>query len=122
MNPYKPGRRVYWHDPDNEVCSNSGRIVRGINDEDYQSAIDAADGDGDINDFILLVVNDAGGEIECPPRELELSCVSTGIHDGLTFGFGQPDGHGYFEIGDPVAAREAEKRDKVPVGSYWPFN
>jgi len=125
MNQYKPGRRVYWRDPDGGACSAAGKIVEGISEEDWK-AIEAweagtGDEDVDVNDFMLSVVNDAGGEIQCMARELDLSCVSNGLHDGLTFGFGNPDDHGYFDIGDPVAARAAEKRDNMPVGSYWPF-
>jgi hypothetical protein len=120
-NPYKEGRRVFWNDPDHGACSAPGKIIEGISDEDYQLAVDSED-DDDLSDFIILVVNDAGGEIECPPHELLPGCVSTGIHGDLTFGFGRPDDHGYFDIGDPAAAREAEKQHKVPVGTYWPFN
>jgi hypothetical protein len=119
-NPYKPGRRVYWNDPDNGACSAAGVIVTGISDEDYA---DMAEEDlGDLEAYRLRLLNDAGGEIECTTVEVELSCASNGIHDGLTFGFGSPDAHGYFDIGDPVAARAAEKRDNQPVGTYWPFH
>lgn len=121
MNPYKPGRRVYWHDPDNGACSAAGSIVVGIEDAEYEETMRSTDSDLDLDDHVILVVNDAGGEIECLAREIDLSCVSTGIHGDLTFGFGKPDCNGYFAIGDPVGAREAEKAHKVPVGSYWPF-
>lgn len=122
MNPYKPGRRVYWHDPDGGACSAAGTIVEGIEDSDYNAAMEDCDSDLALDDFVILVVNDAGGEIECITREIEPSCVSRGVHGGLTFGFGQPDDHGYFDIGDPVGARESEKVHSVPVGSYWPFH
>lgn len=122
-NPYTKGRRVYWMDPDNGACSAPGVIVEGISDEDWENSLENEDAGlyGAISDFTIRVINDAGGEIECNAMELLLSCVSNGIHDGLTFGFGEPDDHGYFDIPDPVRARTAEIRDKVPEGTYWPF-
>lgn len=59
--------------------------------------------------------------------------VSTGIHEplnadgspehpyGLTFGSGQLDSYGYWERPCFACAREAEVRDGVPLGSYWPW-
>jgi hypothetical protein len=46
---------------------------------------------------------------------------SNGIHDGLTFGFGKLDGHGYWEIPDYGKAREMEIEHRLPINSYWPF-
>lgn len=48
--------------------------------------------------------------------------VSTGIHDGLTFGRGHLDENGFFDIPCATCARHAEARDGKPVGTYWPFN
>lgn len=144
-NPYKEGRRVYWYDPGCGECSAPGVITRGVPDDDYADAVAAVVASREAAglsttvaleesiarelDNIICIVNDAGGEIEALAHELDLSCVSTGIHHdvgrkvpGLTFGFGEPDDHGYFDIGDTRGARDAEKRDGVPVGSYWPFN
>lgn len=125
-NPYTKGRRVYWTDPDNGACSAPGVIVEGISDENWKIIQDWEHGDGDedadIGDFVIRVINDAGGEIECNAMELLLSCTSNGIHDGLTFGFGEPDDHGYFYIPDYIGARAAEKRDGVPVDTYWPLS
>lgn len=116
MNSYKTGRRVYWIDPDDDLCSGAGTITKGV------------DGEYVPKDAIIDVKKDDGGEIQVFMRELLTACASTGIHDdmnskisGFTFGFGEPDEHGYFDLPDPVAARAAELRDNVPVGSYWPF-
>lgn len=68
------------------------------------------------------------------PIRPECKCgASTGIHEsddsdgtpqnpwGLTFGSGQLDDYGYWEIGCSECARWHEYEDGVPVGSYWPF-
>lgn len=47
--------------------------------------------------------------------------VSTGIHEGLTFGQGELDQHGYWEFPCPSCARYKEWRDEVPFNTYWPF-
>jgi len=59
---------------------------------------------------------------------------STGIHEddiatgepdapwGLTYGSGQLDEWGYWSKPCRDCARWAEKRDGVPMNSYWPFN
>lgn len=46
--------------------------------------------------------------------------VSTGYHDGLTFGWGKLDDHGYWEHPCPTCARawEAANPDDAPC---WPF-
>lgn len=51
----------------------------------------------------------------------EECCVSTGIHEGLTFGSGEVDPHGFWERPCSPCARAAERRDGVAVGTYWPF-
>lgn len=60
--------------------------------------------------------------------------ASTGIHElpdadgsasrpwGLTFGSGKLNSSGYWEIPCAECARWHEKQDRVPVGSYWPWN
>lgn len=48
--------------------------------------------------------------------------ASTGIHDGLTFGRGTLDDHGFWEKPCSNCARWNEKEDNVPVGTYWPFD
>lgn len=62
----------------------------------------------------------------------DCSC-STGIHEtsdddgspaspwALTFGRGELDTLGYWEVPCAICARAGEKRDGVPEGSYWPF-
>ncbi len=46
--------------------------------------------------------------------------VSSGIHDGLTFGRGELDDNGYWEIPCEICARAYEER--YPEGSpCWPF-
>lgn len=45
--------------------------------------------------------------------------VSTGEHDGLTFGRGQLDNHGYWEIPCGICARAAEQA--TPGLVAWPF-
>ena len=47
--------------------------------------------------------------------------VSTGIHDGLTFGKGDLDPHGFWEFPCFECARIAEERDNEPTGTYWPW-
>ena len=47
-------------------------------------------------------------------------CVSTGIHEGLTFGRGELDDLGYWEIPCGICAREWE--EKYPEDApCWPF-
>jgi hypothetical protein len=48
--------------------------------------------------------------------------VSTGIHDGLTFGKGTLDAHGFWEFPCFECARAAEIRDQEPEGTYWPWD
>jgi hypothetical protein len=48
------------------------------------------------------------------------SC-STGIHDGLTFGSGKLDKHGFFQFPCWDCARWHEKQDLKPINTYWPF-
>jgi len=60
--------------------------------------------------------------------------VSTGIHEdmqadgsaghpyALTFGSGELDDLGFWEIPCAKCARAAEKRDGVPFDSYWPWH
>ena len=47
--------------------------------------------------------------------------ASTGIHEGLTFGFGKLDPYGYWEHGCSACARWHETQNGVPLGTYWPF-
>jgi hypothetical protein len=47
--------------------------------------------------------------------------VSTGIHDGLTFGCGELCENGFWQYPCDTCARAHEKRDGVPSGTYWPF-
>jgi len=59
--------------------------------------------------------------------------ASTGVHEstdadgspskpwGLTYGQGKLNEWGYWSKGCAECARNAEKRDGVPEGSYWPF-
>lgn len=48
--------------------------------------------------------------------------ISTGIHDGLTFGSGQLDDYGYWQIPCYHCARQAEIRDGKKEGTYWPWD
>jgi hypothetical protein len=54
------GRRVYWHDPDDDLCSGAGVIVEGTELDDQAD-----------NEHIIRVRKDDGGEVECTPPELE---------------------------------------------------
>lgn len=46
-----------------------------------------------------------------------LDCsVSTGIHDGLTFGSGELDHYGFWEKPCAAYARAAEAKDNIPAG------
>ena len=58
---------------------------------------------------------------ERPPRPCgNPDCsVSTGVHDGLTFGRGKLDDHGYWEIPCGICARAAEQA--APGLVAWPF-
>lgn len=47
--------------------------------------------------------------------------VSTGIHDGLTFGKGELSSNGFWEFPCFECARHAEIRDQEPEGTYWPW-
>lgn len=47
-------------------------------------------------------------------------CISTGIHEGLTFGRGQLDDHGYWDIPCAPCARAYEKRNPNEP-PCWPF-
>lgn len=55
--------------------------------------------------------------IGCGQREC---CVSTGIHEGFTFGSGRLDFYGYWEIPCHICAREHERRFPED-GRCWPF-
>ena len=46
--------------------------------------------------------------------------VSTGIHEGLTFGLGTLDDHGYWSTPCPACARDWEARHPQD-GPAWPF-
>lgn len=46
--------------------------------------------------------------------------VSTGIHEGLTFGWGDLDGNGFWEHGCEKCARQHEKLHPE-YGQCWPF-
>lgn len=46
--------------------------------------------------------------------------VSTGIHDGLTFGTGDLDVYGYWEFPCSPCARAHEK-NRPEDGACWPF-
>lgn len=46
--------------------------------------------------------------------------VSTGIHEGLTFGSGRLDHCGFWEFPCALCAREYEKKHPE-VGTCWPF-
>lgn|SRR4030042_5882271 len=48
------------------------------------------------------------------------SC-SSGIHDGITIGWGHLDEHGYWEHGCNLCARELERREP-DMGEIWPFH
>ena len=48
--------------------------------------------------------------------------VSTGMAEELTFGSGKLCDNGYWEVPCKVCARAAEKKDGVPLNSYWPFD
>lgn len=48
--------------------------------------------------------------------------VSTGIHEGLTFGRGELDDFGFWEIPCERCARAAEQRNNVKFNTYWPFS
>jgi hypothetical protein len=52
----------------------------------------------------------------------EECCCSTGICDSLTYGRGELDSYGYWEIPCLICARAAEARDGERVGTYWPFD
>jgi len=55
-------------------------------------------------------------------RAVDHGCsVSTGIHDGLTFGRGKLSDIGYWEYPCCQCARECEIRDGVELNTYWPF-
>lgn len=68
------------------------------------------------------------------PRPLCNCGASTGIHEslnadgsatnpwGLTFGSGELDSLGYWEIPCAECARWNEQEDGVPIGSYWPWS
>jgi len=47
--------------------------------------------------------------------------VSTGIHDGLTFGSGELDENGFWEHPCPICARECEKKHPE-YAPCWPFS
>lgn len=47
--------------------------------------------------------------------------VSTGIHEGLTFGSGHLDSWGFWSVPCQTCAREAEQRDGVEPNTYWPW-
>ena len=47
--------------------------------------------------------------------------ISSGIHDGLTFGTGELDEYGYFEKPCYECAREWEKQ-YPESGQCWPFS
>ena len=99
------GQRVYWRDPDFESpnCSGCGFVVNCDRENN------------------IVVKKDDGSIVNAPPYELSSLRVSNGIHGYPTFGYGDLDCNGYWEIGDPVEAREAERRDGAKYGSYWPF-
>lgn len=48
-------------------------------------------------------------------------CVSTGIHDGLTFGYGTLDDNGYWQYPCAPCARENEKNNPQDF-PCWPFD
>jgi len=70
----------------------------------------------------------------CGKTKRKCGCgTSTGIHEaqdangsaerpwGLTFGSGMLDEDGYWQYGCAKCARRHEKKDGVPLNSYWPF-
>lgn len=48
-------------------------------------------------------------------------CVATGIHEGLTFGYGRLDDHGFWKYPCNICARAWEK-DHPKDGECWPVN
>jgi len=46
--------------------------------------------------------------------------ISTGICGAFTFGQGELDGNGYWEIPCHKCARHREKDNNVLIGTYWP--
>jgi hypothetical protein len=52
--------------------------------------------------------------------DAEGKIINNGPH-GLTFGQGELDDYGYWEIPCAQCARKHEKIDNVPVNSYWPW-
>lgn len=55
------GDRVYWRDPDDDLCSGWGKVVSLDNEEDSEEWD---------NETIAYIEKDDGGEVECPLNEL----------------------------------------------------